>query len=908
MICWGETTLRDLGLENSSIYDGTAEITVSAGRRVVAFLRENGKGAFRLQNEMGEKRNSGNPKRLALKEKIQSLTCGASHIVLVSERGTVFQLNCDETPSIPRLCINDRQVIQVACGDHHTIALSKEGEVFTWGSNSNGQLGLEHVEPSPLTPQPVTLLSGMPLSQISAGGDHSFALSSSGAVFGWGKNNTGQLGLGDMRDRYFPTPVSSLNLKRTVSISCGEEHTAILNKGGLVFTFGSGRYGQLGHNSNRNELRPRLVAELWGSRVTQIACGRHHTLAYVSSSNTIYSFGCGEQGQLGNGQTSNQNVPLLVQLSPELDSDRRVATIIAGGNKSFAMTSPVQGLDGSCSMPHCQEKKICTVDEELINKWISECDSKPWKSLKREITKTFSSASCLNGSFLQSHDKHYLTTMDNPGLDLSLARLAFEKLAKKDRLLTQIGSVVQQRLIPSLWLFPANVEALRVYLILPELLRVLQTQQRELSVAFAAAIFNLSSLHLNVLEGLWSKLPKPFFKTLVKIFHTVSTWYLNQMRTEYTDHWVSVEMTVKVLQKLYEVNYRAGRKIEDSNFYISEMKLFIKSAGRIYPGNYKLLNKIAPFAETLQRLTAYPGIFDMETKNLLFKINNWCVLLGDDHVQPVTKNDLHVNRRSLLTDTLHHLRNSQPNYRWPLKVKFEQEDGIDHGGVSQEFFAIIAREVNCLDPRVFELFEDSRLVWFTPEGHCDHDAFYLLGILCGMALYNFCVVNFHFPLALFKKLLGFPPTLKDLKELSPIEARSLQDVLNEDEDVVEVLDLDFTVKGHEIVPCGRDIPVTKSNRQQYVDAYIDFVFNKSVRGQFEDFLKGFSKGCPNEKWRMFLPEELMAVLTGNVDYEWEELKKNTKYVGYKATDANIQNFWTVFDELSEEQKKHFLCE
>ncbi|XP_036407758.1 probable E3 ubiquitin-protein ligase HERC3 [Megalops cyprinoides] len=720
---------------------------------------------------MDEKRNSGNPKRLALKEKIQSLSCGASHIVLVSERGNVFQLDCDETRSVPRLCINDRQVIQVACGDHHTIALSKEGEVFTWGSNSNGQLGLGHVVSSPLTPRPVTLLSGMPLSQISAGGDQSFALSSSGAVFGWGKNNTGQLGLGDMEDRYCPTPVDSLNLKRTVSISCGEEHTAILNKGGLVFTFGSGRYGQLGHNSNRNELRPRLVAELWGSRVTQLACGRHHTLAYVSSSNTIYSFGCGEQRQLGNGQTSNQNVPLPVQLSP---------------------------------------------DEELINKWISECDSRPWKSLKREITKTFSSASCLNGSFLQSNDKHYLTATDNPGLDLSLARLAFEKLAKKDKVLTQIGSVVQQRLIPSLQLLPANVEALRVYLILPELLRVLQTQQRELSVAFAAAIFNLSLLHPNVLEDLWSKLPKPFFKTLVKIFHTVSTWYLNQMRTEQTDHWVSVAMTVNVLQKLYEVNYRAGRKIEDSNFYISEMKLFIKS------------------------------------------------------------------------------------------VKFEQEDGIDHGGVSQEFFSIIAREVNCLDPRVFEFFEDSRLVWFTPEGHCDHDAFYLLGVLCGMALYNFCVVNFHFPLALFKKLLGFPPTLEDLKELSPIEARSLQGVLIEDEDVVEVLDLDFTVKGHEIVPCGRDIPVTKSNRQQYVDAYIDFVFNKSVRRQFEDFLKGFSKGCPNEKWRMFLPEELMALLTGNIDYEWEELKKNTKYVGYKATDPNIQNFWTVFEELSEEQKKHFL--
>ncbi|XP_036407759.1 probable E3 ubiquitin-protein ligase HERC3 [Megalops cyprinoides] len=667
---------------------------------------------------MGEKLE-GKPKALTLKkERIRSLTCGASHIVLVSERSTVFQLNCDETPSIPRPCIKDRQVIQVACGDHHTIALSKEGEVFTWGSNSNGQLGLDHVVSSPLTPRHVTLLSGMPLSQISAGGDQSFALSSSGAVFGWGKNNTGQLGLGDMEDRYCPTPVDSLNLKRTVSISCGEEHTAILNKGGLVFTFGSGRYGQLGHNSNRNELRPRLVAELWGSRVTQLACGRHHTLAYVSFSNTIYSFGRGEQRQLGNGQTSNQNVPLPVQLSPEVD---RGVTIIAGGNQSFVMTSP-----------------------------------------------------------------------------------------------GQIGSVVQNRLIPSLRLLPANVEALRVYLILPELLRVLQTPQRELLIVdFADSIVKLRPLHLEILEGLWFRLPDTFFKTVVKVFHSVSTWYLHQIRTEYTDHWALVK-TVQVLEKLYKVNHRAGRKIDDSNFYISEVKRFI-----------------------------------------------------------------------------------------PL-VKFEEEDGIDEGGVSQEFFSVIAKKLS-LELRVFQLFEESRLVWFTPEGHCEHDTFYLLGILCGMALYNFCVVNFHFPLALFKKLLGFTATLEDLEELSPTEARSLQKVLDEDdEDVVEDLYLDFTVKGQEIMPGGKEKPVTKSNRQQYVDAYVDFVFNKSVSGQFEKFFKGFSKGCPNEKWRMFLPEELMALLTGNVDYEWGELKKNAKYVGYRATDPNIQNFWTVFDELSEEQKKHFL--
>lgn len=58
-----------------------------------------------------------------------------------------------------------------------------------------------------------------------------------------------------------------------------------------------------------------------------------------------------------------------------------------------------------------------------------------------------------------------------------------------------------------------------------------------------------------------------------------------------------------------------------------------------------------------------------------------------------------------------------------------------------------------------------------------------------------------------------------------------------------------------------------------MEAYVDFVFNKSVNRQFEEFSRGFAVGCPKRRWNIFLPEELMALLQGNVDYDWDELKK-----------------------------------
>ncbi|XP_073327616.1 probable E3 ubiquitin-protein ligase HERC4 [Pagrus major] len=893
---------------------------LSAGHSAIAFVKSNGEASIiRMDESEDGRRARGKQKYVKCPEKIQAVSCRDDTVTLLSERGTVLCVDPTHTPFSPRapevLC--KIPVLQVACGSQHSVALTKDGQVYTWGQDSRGQLGLGKSQTSTDSPQHLRSLSAIPLVQIAAGGEQSFALSVSGGVFGWGRNDCGQLGLGDRTDRHTPTAVHCLNMKKTVHISCGKDHTVTLTKDGAVFTFGSGQHGQLGHNSFSDELRPRLVAELWGAKVTKIACGRHHTLV-LTDSKRVYTFGCDEQGQLGHGEESHPSVPLPVQLPQDTTNGLIIRNIYAGGNCSFATCTSIkevhQDTDGVNNVTQH------TIDD-MIDRWASTCDSKSWKKIKQEIHKLFSSASCVNQCFLdQSKDKHFQTSPKYSGLDLSLAQRAFKKLMKNDDVTAEVGAAVLQ-LLPSLDEKPLGVEGLRIFLLLTELLHVIPRhkwqQSTTLAVELAAAIQRLSAESCQVIVDWWSSLSRSTMVRHVEAWSQALSVILSFQPARRDS---GVKNLMLVLLNMYNANKRIteSRGIPEKTFCLGISQTFLQEDLQLWRSmtnveeNHRLLI-----------LCNFPFAMDLKSKIMAFNIDaartqgeqqRASVLFFGPSVVPESDAyyfELKLRRTSLLKDTLKQLAAArQSAFKKPLVVYLDEDPTVTDV-YRRDFFHCVFREMVSPKFGMFMFNDPKTLAWFPSRATREERTnFFLFGVLCGLALYNQSIIYLPFPLALFKKLVGVQLTLEDMKEFSSY-GKTLQNVLDYEDDVVEDMCLSFLITWDgtkvELDPQNPEKPVTGQNKKEFVDAYVNHVFNTSVEDVFQEFERGFFQVCDRDVVKLFRPEELQGVLVGKDVYDWAKLKQNTLYRGeYHPGHPNIQMFWEVFDELTEDQRKDFL--
>ncbi|KAI8064399.1 hypothetical protein BC940DRAFT_306156 [Gongronella butleri] len=317
---------------------------------------------------------------------------------------------------------------------------------------------------------------------------------------------------------------------------------------------------------------------------------------------------------------------------------------------------------------------------------------------------------------------------------------------------------------------------------------------------------------------------------------------------------------------------------------------------------------------------------------------------------------LEVRRDHLIEDTLRQLEDKAiHDLKKQLRVQFVGEEGVDEGGVQKEFFQLMIRELFDARYAMFQFYDESRLCWFTTHlaavasapttaeeideideidengekgenGENDastmhHDErltlseYKLLGLLIGLAVYNGVILDLHFPLALYKKLMGRPVDLHDLKQLDPSLGHGLEQLLQHPMDETASLDHHFQVdvkcfdfvKTYELKPNGASLVMTKDNRQEFVDLYVDFVLNKAVKKQFEAFQMGFNLVCHDCAIKIFRPEELEQLICGSSDLDFEALEKSTVYDGGWTEDSPIiRSFWEIVHGFSYEEKKKLL--
>lgn len=139
----------------------------------------------------------------------------------------------------------------------------------------------------------------------------------------------------------------------------------------------------------------------------------------------------------------------------------------------------------------------------------------------------------------------------------------------------------------------------------------------------------------------------------------------------------------------------------------------------------------------------------------------------------------------------------------------------------------------------------------------------------GLAIYNQIILDIHFPVACYKKLLDIEPNFNDLMELKPEIAKSLDYILKSESPNLEselylTFSYDYDYFGEnrteELKEGGSKIFVNQENKHEYAELLIDTLFNRSIKHQFNSFYKGFHKVCGGDALNLFRPEELQLLI------------------------------------------------
>lgn len=385
---------------------------------------------------------------------------------------------------------------------------------------------------------------------------------------------------------------------------------------------------------------------------------------------------------------------------------------------------------------------------------------------------------------------------------------------------------------------------------------------------------------------------------------------------------IIISATVIFINIIYDASQASKDPMPTQKFAISQFETILKPkyelrrlalaeenrfiADREFVRNFTYnSDDISPFI--IDTFLQYPCVvpFNFKMTVLLCYLNNKM----NKYNQSKEKFVIRVRRDRLTTDTINRIQRARYEELFaPISIVFDGEAGIDMGGLTREFFHISVSEFFSPKYHLFQIV-NNRFYWFCDSLCFDDELqfFSVLGTLVGLAVYNRIILPIRFPLLMYKKILGKQLTINDMAELDQNIAQSLNQLIeyrNSDTTgtIIEDMCLTFSVTIDQfdekvVIPFysdGESTIVTNDTLDKYIQDYIDYKLNTSVSKQFSEFANGFRKLCRDEVFSSFTPDELDILVSGEPNFNWEELKKGCRYDGYSAESKTIKMFWDIF--------------
>lgn len=903
--------------------------------------------------------------------RIVQVSCGLKHTAALRSNGAVLTWGSNEFGQLghrlpfhsngpqpassfefcrPKIMVlgPGRRATSIACGDCFTLVLTSRMGVLACGvevvsgrSKKEGELHL---------PAPIPALEDLPLVSIAAGRRHAVAITAHGSAFAWGENSHGCLGRAFPKATTVPVPIrisTSQSGDRlpeplsnwavwdkslghvtiaddiaVVDAACGDEHTVLVTRSGRLLVCGNNSNGQLGVDS-----KP-AVTSAEPLDHPDASSGRSFICVEAGEAHTVALDDVGDVWQFGDGTATSK--PELVL------KGKNIGWISAGGKHSIAVAAAVGKNLPNAAFSDESGDEIAVITrgrsvEDLLSVLCDkakggedEATGEAGLELANRTEELLKTPAVLNGLFLDPTELE----------DLFEQLLSADSTQFRQTIASSIERGMRQgletlRTDDTRLLYPEQVRFLLLYIQCP-----LFTTWKDSDIIFDRRGDLILLLCENIL-GLSYEGYKAFLSWATSIYsRELFARLLVRPLIAQVEKSLSVNAgaerrplpaLVAVLRWLYNASDRAGIALPE-DFYC-------EAIGDLDP-QWLVEDLFQLKAATKQQRAANffmcdnPFLFSPSTKRSLLRFESEMNMLKTaakratyNEEQRVYEFDpffvFEIEREHLLQQTLDKIGKAEPSdLRKKLRIVFKGEEGVDAGGVTREFFQLLSTALFDDSSGLWSngLSADEPYTWFNSNCTWNDEGYFLVGILVGLAVYNSVLLDVHFPQAIYRKLLGESLAFEDLFDKGV--QSGLQQLLDyEGEDVEDIFCLTFDVnwvdfgesKRRELKPGGASIPVTSSNKEEYVMLYVKWLLVDSIYAQYEAFERGFMRVMEDSSLDLLRPEDLELLVVGSPELDFEALEKNTEYEGgYNSESAVIRHFWTFVKNASRETQLNLL--